>query len=150
MPRIQNRTNRALKMIRIRNRTNRALKMLRDQNRTKLAVQQDGLALVFVKNQTDDICKLAVQNTGHALRYVNIMLQPWKIVNKLLDLDKDNICPISYKKIELNDNYCTCSTCSNSFKADALMKWVKKNKPCPMCRSLWTKTNYIIYNNIIQ
>ena len=78
------------------------------------------------------------------------MLQPWKIVNKLLDLDKDNICPISYKKIELNDNYCTCSTCSNSFKADALIKWVKKNKPCPMCRSLWTETNYIIYNNIIQ
>jgi len=77
-----------------------------------------------------------------------LILQPqkWETVNKLFDSNKDNTCSISYDNIELNDNYCTCLTCSNSFKADVLFKWVKKSKSCPMCRTLWT--NYLIYNNI--
>ena len=36
----------------------------------KLAVQQDGYALRYVMNQTYDICKLAVQQYGRALRFV--------------------------------------------------------------------------------
>jgi len=35
-----------------------------------LAVRQNGLALQYVKNQTDKICKLAVQQYGFALQYV--------------------------------------------------------------------------------
>ena len=57
---------------------------------------------------------------------------------------------ITYDTINLNDNYCICSTCSNSFKSDALIKWVEKSQTCPLCRSPWEETNYIIYNNIIQ
>ena len=36
----------------------------------KLAVQQNGLALKYVKEQTNEICKLAVQNCGYSLIYV--------------------------------------------------------------------------------
>jgi hypothetical protein len=36
----------------------------------KLAVQQNGDALRYVKNQTEEICKLAVQQNGDALKYV--------------------------------------------------------------------------------
>ncbi len=36
----------------------------------KLAVQQNGLALEYVKEQTEEICKLAVQQKGMALKYV--------------------------------------------------------------------------------
>ncbi len=36
----------------------------------KLAVKKDGLALEFVKNQTDEICKLAVKKDGEALHLI--------------------------------------------------------------------------------
>ena len=38
----------------------------------KLAVQQSGYSLQFVKNQTEEICKLAVLQNGYgyALQYV--------------------------------------------------------------------------------
>ena len=38
----------------------------------KLAVQQNDFALSFVKNQTEEICKLAVQQHGYALQFVKI------------------------------------------------------------------------------
>jgi len=37
----------------------------------RLAVQEDGIALQFVKNQINEICKLAVQQNCLALQYVN-------------------------------------------------------------------------------
>ena len=36
----------------------------------KSAVQNNGLALQYVKNQTDEICNLAVQENELALQYV--------------------------------------------------------------------------------
>ena len=117
----------------------------------KLAVQQNGLALQYVENQTEEIYELAIQQNPQALEWVDIMiLQPlkWETINRLFDSNKDNTCSISYDNIELNDNYCICLTCSNSFKADVLIKWVEKNKTCPMCRASWPITNYTIYNNI--
>ena len=36
----------------------------------KLAVQQNGYALKYVNGQTEEICKLAVQQKGYALCYV--------------------------------------------------------------------------------
>jgi len=44
--------------------------MWSDTEICRLAVQQDGRALQYVQNQTDEICKLAVQQNGLALRYV--------------------------------------------------------------------------------
>ena len=41
-----------------------------DLNFCKLSVQQDGLALQYVKNQTEEICKLAVHQNGLAIQYV--------------------------------------------------------------------------------
>jgi hypothetical protein len=41
-----------------------------DNDMCKIAVQQNGLALQYVKNQTDEICKLAVQQNSDALHYV--------------------------------------------------------------------------------
>ena len=92
---------------------------------------------------------IAIQHDEQASKYVKIMLQQltWITVDKMLDTNKDNICPITYDTINLNDNYCICSTCSNSFKSDALIKWVEKSQTCPLCRSHWAETNYIIYNN---
>ena len=35
------------------------------------AVEQDGYALLYVKEQTEDICLKAVEQKGYALKYVN-------------------------------------------------------------------------------
>ena len=53
----------------------RCLNLLRKEEQTeeicKLAVQKTGCALSFVKiEQTEELCKLAVQRDGYALRYV--------------------------------------------------------------------------------
>ena len=42
-----------------------------NNNFCKIAIQQNGLALQFVKEQTDELCKLVVQQNGYDLRYVN-------------------------------------------------------------------------------
>ena len=39
-------------------------------NECLYAVKQNGLALQYVKEQTDDICLIAVKQHGYALRYV--------------------------------------------------------------------------------
>ena len=51
------------------------LKLLKKEEQTeeicKLAVQQNGISLDYVKiEQTEEICKLAVQQNGYALQYV--------------------------------------------------------------------------------
>jgi hypothetical protein len=49
-----------------------ALQFIKEQTEEicKLAVQQDGVALQYVKEQSKEICKLAVQQDGDALEYV--------------------------------------------------------------------------------
>ena len=37
----------------------------------KIAVQQNGYALKFVNNQTDEMCQIAVQQNGYALQFVH-------------------------------------------------------------------------------
>ena len=41
-----------------------------DSNFCKLAVQQNGLAIKYVKEQSYELCKLAIQQNGLALEYV--------------------------------------------------------------------------------
>lgn len=74
----------------------------------------------------------------------------WSNLNKLIDLDKNDECPIIYIQFEPNCTYCICQTCKYNFDYESLKKIFNlnnTNKTCPMCRSLWT--NYIIYNNCI-
>jgi len=40
-----------------------------------MAVQQDGLALELVYEQTDEICKMAVQQNGNALKFVKVQTE---------------------------------------------------------------------------
>jgi flagellar biosynthesis/type III secretory pathway chaperone len=49
-----------------------ALKYVKEQTYEiyKLAVQQDGYSLEYVEEQTEEICKLAVQQDGYSLEYV--------------------------------------------------------------------------------
>jgi len=44
--------------------------MITDESEALKAVEQDGLALLYVQNQTEAICIKAVEENGDALRYV--------------------------------------------------------------------------------
>jgi len=55
----------------------------------KLAVQNNGLDLEYVIKQTDDICKLAVQNNGMVLEYVkNQTEEIYKLAKIYINLEK--------------------------------------------------------------
>ena len=40
--------------------------------RSRLTLDEDSFALKFVKNQTEEICKLAVKNNPRTVKYINI------------------------------------------------------------------------------
>jgi hypothetical protein len=48
-----------------------------------LAVQQNGYALHYVKNQTEEICKLAVQKYYNAFKYIRNIVMQEKILDSL-------------------------------------------------------------------
>jgi hypothetical protein len=74
----------------------------------------------------------------------NIFLGP--ILNKIINLEKNDECPISNISFIPNCTYCICSTCKYNIDADTLKECFKFNdKKCPMCRSEWTDFN--IYKN---
>ena len=49
-----------------------ALKFIKEQTEEmcRLAVQQHGYALKFIKEQTEEMCRLAVQQNGYALKFI--------------------------------------------------------------------------------
>lgn len=73
----------------------------------------------------------------------------WKSMDKILDIEKNSICPISLADFSSNDKYCVCLTCKCNFNYDAFMDYNSDNntiKNCPVCRSPWN--NFTIYTNI--
>jgi len=64
----------------------------------KIAVQQHGLNLQFVKKQTDEICKIAVQNHGFSL--VNVKNQTDEICRLAV---KQNGCALRYVKNQTDE-----------------------------------------------
>ena len=74
-------------------------------------------------------------------------LDEWEIINKLINLDRNNECPISLSPFNDNDKYCMCSTCNCNFSYDAFKDWIIEapHKVCPTCRSQWTEL--VVYVN---
>ena len=54
-----------------------------DEKYCLAAVKQDGIALQYVKEQTEAICTEAVKQNGYALQYV----RDRKIFNKILEME---------------------------------------------------------------
>lgn len=57
-------------------------KNLRTPELCKLALDQDGEALAFVINQTEDLCALAVTSTPYALQYVQEKFMTPKVISR--------------------------------------------------------------------
>jgi len=88
-----------------------ALKYVKNQTNEicKLAVQQCGYALPYVKNQTDEICILAVQQYGYALPYVKNQTEE---ICKLAV--QQNGCALQYVKNQ-TDEICKLAVQQNGY-----------------------------------
>lgn len=75
-------------------------------------------------------------------------INSWQQVYQIINLDKNNICPITHEPFESNDSYCVCITCSHNFNYDSMCEWLQNHNNCPMCRTIWT--NKIKYINQLE
>jgi predicted Zn-ribbon and HTH transcriptional regulator len=65
-------------------------------------------------------------------------------INKLIDLQKNDICPITLEYFIPNCTYAVCNSCSYNYDYMALENWLKYNNICPICKTKWiNKIKYI-------
>ncbi len=70
----------------------------------------------------------------------------WNEINKILDLNKNSECPITYDELKHGCKYCVCHQCKYNFSTDGLMECFKKmQKNCPICKTKWE--NWTVYTN---
>ena len=80
--------------------------------------------------------------------------EKWINADKLIDLLKNDTCPIAYEPFTDNCKYCMCNQCKYNFDYESLKYCFKDSavKKCPMCKTQWT--NWTIYtntdNNVIE
>jgi hypothetical protein len=67
-------------------------------------------------------------------------------INKLINLQKNNICPITLEYFLPNCTYTVCVSCSYNYDFMALEKWLINNNICPICKIKWA--NIIEYTNL--
>jgi hypothetical protein len=63
---------------------------------------------------------------------------PWTRVERALNPDRSNTCPISYEAI--TGDFCECEQCNYAFTATAFQTYAETRHTliCPMCRAPWT------------
>ena len=70
----------------------------------------------------------------------------WITLYKIINMDKNDECPVSYNAFTDGCSYCVCAVCKYNIDADSLKHYFNLgNKSCPMCRGQWTE--FIIYIN---
>jgi hypothetical protein len=78
---------------------------------------------------------------GNELNILQIKTKNWhKYERPIKSTDKNNECPITLEKINLNDTYCMCLECNYIFDAKELKIALLAHNECPMCLSEWKST----------
>lgn len=52
------------------------------------------------------------------------------------EIKNDTMCPVTFSDIEKDDMYTFCSRCNYNF-SQAVFKWIREHRSCPMCRNTW-------------
>ena len=63
----------------------------------------------------------------------------WKYLYKLINLTKNDECPIVYDKFTNGCKYSTCMQCTYNFSEEGILDWFKISRKCPMCKVEWKK-----------
>jgi len=100
------------------------------------AVKQNGLALQFVKKQNFQICLTAVKQNGMALQFVNeeypdLYLEKYKSITIKNGYNSECLICLSKDK----NTWCEIKSCNHFFHIKCLMNWIKINSSCPQCRT---------------
>jgi hypothetical protein len=70
----------------------------------------------------------------------------WATENKLLNMQKNSCCPITYDDFTPGCKYCNCHQCKYNFSEEGLIECFKEmQKNCPMCKTKWE--NWTVYTN---
>jgi hypothetical protein len=70
-------------------------------------------------------------------RFNSLNIEWHKFERPIKSTDKNNECPITLEKINLNDTYCMCLDCNYIFNANGLKIALQTHNECPMCLSEW-------------
>ena len=65
-------------------------------------------------------------------------------------LEENTMCPISMTEIKESDKYEKCNECQNIFSHNTINSWLQSpvsNGSCPLCRSIWSIEDRVIYTN---
>ena len=81
-------------------------------------------------------------NNELANRFNNLQtkINWYKFERPIKPTDRNNECPITLEKINLNDSYCLCLECNYNFDAKELKIALQTHNECPMCLSEWKST----------
>ncbi len=81
----------------------------------------------------------------NVINHVRTKINGWTIDKPIKEINSDELCPISFEKI--NNTYSKCGNCNNIFSFEPLLEWLSRNKTCPMCRNKWTKEIVYLLEN---
>ena len=76
-------------------------------------------------------------------------LDPIYLTKVEKQIENHFVCPIMYTDINTFDEYMTCQDCKYNFSVPAIIKHLRNNDTCPMCRSTWYDvTIYIVPEHV--
>jgi hypothetical protein len=75
----------------------------------------------------------------------------WERKKRLLDMEKNSVCPILITEFEIGCEYVMCGVCKYNFSKEGIDGCISNNMRssglnCPLCRSKWE--NWNIYENV--
>ena len=76
----------------------------------------------------------------------------WTVAYKIINIEQNNECAISYEKFKKNCIYCVCNNCKYNFIKNNLEIYFKMSNSynCPMCKKSWENKKVYINNYMIK
>jgi hypothetical protein len=139
-------------------------------------IQRDGIINIQNMNTSFNICEnfithnltpidelirsfiernIAIQNSGLDITHINessFNNIPYvsQVLNRKIEGEDNNTCPIEHTEIQPNQRYMLCSNCKNCYNEYAMISWVincnnnNRSVTCPTCRENWSDFNVYI------
>jgi len=99
---------------------------------------------------------------SHNLTPIDELIRPFiqrdmpyvsQLLNRKIEEQDNNTCPIEQTEIQPNQRYMLCCKCQNCYNEYSIIEWFVRqnnsdlNKTCPTCREIWSDYNVYINNH---
>jgi hypothetical protein len=98
-----------------------------------IALEKNGFALRYIKNQLIDYCKIAIKQNSKAICHSKYKAKISFFEDSNGPLDKD-LCGIC-QEYEGESNWCKLNSCSHHYHVNCISSWFKKKPLCPYCNT---------------